>query len=112
MRYLKITSLLSIVLLAGCLSPQQRAELNQEFRQRYVNELSSRCSQYGFRYGTNEFAQCMQRAEAQDTNAYQVQTQQRNQAMQNMNEALKPPTFLPPPCNGGMMPTTGQVNCK
>jgi len=79
-----VAPILSATLLTGCLSPQQSAALNQEYRQRYVNDLSSRCSQYGFRYGTNEFAQCMQQAEAQDTNAYQMQQQNKPSPWQGM----------------------------
>lgn len=36
--------------------------------------------------------------------------QMRQQALRDMNEAFKPPAFIPPPCNGGMLGANN--NCR
>jgi hypothetical protein len=59
--------LFSIGFLAGCMTPEQRAERNEQMRQQreeqnaaYYQFLISKCEGYGFRNGTDAFAQCVQ----------------------------------------------------
>ena len=111
-------SIISPILLASCSSEQlARMEANsqrrqQEFLANKFSQIQATCDRYGFRRGTIEYSQCLQQAEAQWDANYNASIQQTNQAFKNMNDALKPPVFLPPPCNGGMMPTTGRINCN
>ena len=101
----------TVSILAGC-STEGDERRRQAFLDNKYREISNTCDRYGFRRGTVEFSNCMQQAEAQWNNNYNASIQQRNQAMQTMVDALKPPAFIPPPCNGGMMSTTGNQNCK
>lgn len=48
---------LFVLLLAGCATPQERA-------QAYRTALENRCSAYGFTAGTPDFARCMMQLDA------------------------------------------------
>jgi len=102
----------------GC-SAERMARINaeterqrQEFLDNKFRDLQNTCDRYGFKRGTVDFANCMQKAEAQWNSNYNQAIQQQNQAFGNMIEAFKPPTFIQPVCNGGMMPATGKVDCR
>lgn len=62
-------------LLAACKPPMTREQELAIYR--------SRCLEYGFRYGTPEFAQCMQQLEANEELLYMQQRQ--IQAIENQN---------------------------
>lgn len=59
---------ISLLLLTGCLSPEQiranniRAQQNAQAEQRMqMDAIRSKCDGFGFKRGTSEFAQCVQR---------------------------------------------------
>ena len=59
-------------LLAGCTTPEQRAEQDRQEQYRAQQaqlantaRLNAKCAGYGFQRGTTAFAQCMQQAEQQ-----------------------------------------------
>lgn len=63
-----VIAVLVAILFAGCASPETRArwaaeERAQQAAQReaYWSNLRALCSRYGYREGTDAFAQCMQR---------------------------------------------------
>jgi len=78
---LKISVVVSACsLLPACATPEQRAAYErqqqyqaeqariqaQQARQQYLSQLGSKCAQYGFKTGTDAYAQCVQNAEQQD----------------------------------------------
>jgi len=100
---------LSIFLLS-CASQQQRdayvRKQNMEQDQLNRSQHTSNCLSYGFKSGTNEFANCMQ----------QEDLKLRSLPLQNNDtdywtkarEFAQPPVFTPVPCGSGMM----NSNCK
>ena len=95
----------------------QKAQKNQQ--QAQIESLRTRCDAFGFQRNTPNHSQCMFNLQRQDADAgfraaqiNQENARIRQQSLRDMNEALKPPAFIPPPCNGGMMSTTGNQNCR
>ena len=81
-------------LLAGCTTPEQRAEKDrqaqyraQQAQQANTARLNAKCAGYGFQRGTTAFAQCMQQAEQQDSvdSAIQMQQNELNRQEQERN---------------------------
>lgn len=92
------------VLLAGCATPEQRAAAQQQ----YVERLKGACSNYGFQFGTPEFANCMmtldrevQRASAAN-NAVMLQ-----QGVQMMNQSGPQPFPQAPSTRTDCIPMAG-----
>lgn len=63
---MKRAFVLGAILLSGCVSPQEQAEMQrqgayQEQRQEeaYMARLAARCNQFGFATGSEQFSQCM-----------------------------------------------------
>lgn len=63
---MKLSILVVAILLSGCVSPEQRAKMEQQqaYQQQqqeaaYVARLKARCSQFGFTEGSAEHSQCM-----------------------------------------------------
>lgn len=65
---LTLVFILNASLLVGCLSPEQirannlRAQQQAQAQQQMeMNSIRNKCDGFGFKRGTNEFAQCVQR---------------------------------------------------
>jgi hypothetical protein len=72
-RYLVIGGMLA--LLSGCVSPEEQAKLD-------LKSDRNDCEGYGFTRGTDEFAECMQKAAVTRANLKQRQDEQRQQQRQ------------------------------
>lgn len=48
----RLAAIAALTLLAGCVTPEEQRAMDQD-----------QCGGYGFRYGTDEFARCMQRTD-------------------------------------------------
>ena len=95
---------------------REQQDKDRQAQQAQVESLRARCDAYGFRRNTAEHSQCMYGLQKQDidSNFRAAQIEQENarirqKALRDMNDALKPPAFIPPPCNGGML--NGKNNC-
>ena len=82
-------------LLAGCTTPEQRAEKDRqkEYREQQAAQantalLNAKCAGYGFQRGTTAFAQCMQQAEQQQSMDSALQMQ-KNELDRQEKERIK-----------------------
>lgn len=63
MRY---AALVMPLLLAACVSPQERAQREQYERDQYLARLHERCAAFGFAAGTPAMSQCMMQIDQQN----------------------------------------------
>ena len=56
----RLASLVAVLAVMGCASPEQRARYNQEQAEQMLNAIRVLCRGYGFKEGTDGFAGCVQ----------------------------------------------------
>ena len=78
-------------------SREEQAQQSQQQQQAYLSTLQNRCSAYGFKQGSNEFANCMMQQQQQDAQAQQQQIVNQQRQRQADLEAYKAYTAPPPP---------------
>ncbi len=58
-RFKIIANILIIILLSGCISVEERAELKLKKERELIDADNNKCVGYGFTKGTNQYANCM-----------------------------------------------------
>ena len=93
----------------------QNAQTQRNEQQAQIESLRTRCDAFGFQRNTPNHSQCMYNLQRQDIDANfraaqinQENARIRQQALRDMNEALKPPQFITPVCPGMLNAKPGQ----
>jgi len=74
---LLVTSILCFLfLINGCVSPEESRRQYEQNQRNYLARLQVKCDGYGFTRGTDAYAQCLQKADRDEADAYQVYRQQ------------------------------------
>ena len=55
----KIVILFTVLLLYGCVSPEEKAQLKLEQQRKIIEADNNKCIGYGFTKGTDQFSNCM-----------------------------------------------------
>ena len=94
---------------------KEQQDLARQQQQAQIESLRARCDAFGFQRNTPNHSQCMFNLQKQDDNnnfrAAQVNQENariRQQALRDMNDALKPPQFITPVCPGMLNAKPGQ----
>ena len=103
---------LSMVLLGGCISVEERerrqqlaAEHEQAQRQAYRQRINDRCASYGFRPGTPDFSNCVMQIDQGNRQMIRQQILQEESARQ---QRAMPYCSELPPGQAGYMRAQGQ----
>ena len=54
-----ICGMSTLVMISGCTTPEER----QAQQRQYMAQLQAKCDEFGFKRGTNAYAQCLQKAD-------------------------------------------------
>ena len=102
----------------NCLEREERKEsqrVQRNEQQAQIESLRTRCDAFGFQRNTPSHSQCMYNLQRQDIDANfraaqinQENARIRQQALRDMNDALKPPQFITPVCPGMLNARPGQ----
>jgi hypothetical protein len=64
----------SLVMVSGCTTPEQRQAQQRE----YKSQLQAKCDEFGFKRGTNAYAQCLQKADRDSIEDKRVRNERGN----------------------------------
>lgn len=100
----------ALMALSGCVTPEERARNlaaheaeERAAQQAYVRQLNAKCSSYGFRQGTDAFADCFRKEHNETQRCARLRREMQQRFFQNMTRSdfLESVSRMPSPAEYG-----------